>query len=343
MIRRTCSLTMITQEQEIDNIYWGLKNKFKLEVGLENFIDSKYPEIIWFKQGLFLITSLSESLNGTNHTINISGKDKGCLINGEIGGTIPSTTNFGKMDINEEDSDGNVITTTIDLPIKTIIQNAVITFGGESMHNIILNDIDTYGMELMAYKGENNLYLLYDEEAGLVTNMTFNGNQPYTKVIKQNDEYINDGDTTLKDAVPNNYVDQAPKDNRTLLRGENGRIYSVIVITKDESVGYRKTELTYPGDLIANAGEALSSILDKIKNMFATFEYFYDIDGHFVFQEKKNYVNSTWNPVEVTEEEIYVNAAAITSPTIYSFEDNQMLTAISKQPTLTNLKNDFSI
>ena len=121
MIRRTCSLTMITQEQEIDNIYWGLKNKFKLEVGLENFIDSKYPEIIWFKQGLFLITSLSESLNGTNHTINISGKDKGCLINGEIGGTIPTTTNFGKMDINEEDSDGNVITTTIDLPIKTII------------------------------------------------------------------------------------------------------------------------------------------------------------------------------------------------------------------------------
>ena len=343
VIRRTCSLTMITQEQEIDNIYWGLKNKFKLEVGLENFIDSKYPEIIWFKQGLFLITSLSESLNGTNHTINISGKDKGCLINGEIGGTIPSTTNFGKMDINEEDNDGNVITTTIDLPIKTIIQNAVITFGGESMHNIILNDIDTYGMELMAYKGENNLYLLYDEEAGLVTNMTFNGNQSYTKVIKQDDEYIDDGSTTLKNAVPNNYVDQAPKDNRTLLRGENGRIYSVIVITKDESVGYRKTELTYPGDLIANAGEALSSILDKIKNMFATFEYFYDIDGHFVFQEKKNYVNSTWNPVEVSEEEIYVNAAALTSPTIYSFEDNQMLTAISKQPTLTNLKNDFSI
>ena len=55
--------------------------------------------------------------------------------------------------------------------------------------------------------------------------------------------------------------------------------------------------------------------------MFTTFEYFYDIDGRFVFQEKKNYINSTWNPVEVSEDEIYVNAAAITSPTIYSFEE----------------------
>ena len=100
-IRRTCSLTMITNEEQIDNIYWGLKNKFKLEIGLENNIDFNYPDIIWFKQGLFVITDLNESLNASNHTINISGKDKGCLLNGEIGGSIPSTTNFSKMDINE--------------------------------------------------------------------------------------------------------------------------------------------------------------------------------------------------------------------------------------------------
>lgn len=347
VIRRSCSLTMITQEKEIDSIYWGLKNKFKLEVGLENFIDSRYPDTIWFKQGLYLITNLSESLNGTNHNISLSGKDKGCLLNGEIGGTIPSTTNFSKMDYNEIDSNGNYITTTTDLPIKTIIQNAVVSFGGESPHNIILNDVDSYGMELMAYKGENNLYMLYDEESGLVTNMTFNGKQSYTKVEKREENgkvfWDEIESIFLKDATPNNYVDQAPKDNRTFLKGENDRIYSVIVITKDESVGYRKTDLTYSGDLIANAGETLSSVLDKIKNMFATFEYFYDIDGRFIFQEKKNYVNSTWNPVEISEDEIYVNAAAITSPTIYSFEDNQMLTAISKQPALLNLKNDFAI
>jgi hypothetical protein len=40
---------MITNEEQIDNIYWGLKNKFKLEIGLENNINSDYPDIVWFK------------------------------------------------------------------------------------------------------------------------------------------------------------------------------------------------------------------------------------------------------------------------------------------------------
>jgi hypothetical protein len=34
---------------------------------------------------------------------------------------------------------------------------------------------------------------------------------------------------------------------------------------------------------VANVGETIISILDKIKNMFSGFEYFYDIDGNFIF------------------------------------------------------------
>jgi hypothetical protein len=41
--------------------------------------------------------------------------------------------------------------------------------------------------------------------------------------------------------------------------------------------------LVYPGDLITNIGESLTSMLDKIKNMLGDFEYFYDVDGRFVF------------------------------------------------------------
>jgi len=48
-VRRTCSLTMIAHEVNINDFYWGLKNKFKLEVGLKNTLNSKYPDIIWFK------------------------------------------------------------------------------------------------------------------------------------------------------------------------------------------------------------------------------------------------------------------------------------------------------
>ena len=43
------------------------------------------------------------------------------------------------------------------------------------------------------------------------------------------------------------------------------------------------TDLTYAGDLIANIGESITSVLDKIKSMLSEFEYFYDLEGRFVF------------------------------------------------------------
>jgi len=35
--------------------------------------------------------------------------------------------------------------------------------------------------------------------------------------------------------------------------------------------------------------------LDKIKNTLGNYEYFYDINGHFVFQEIKNYLNKSYS------------------------------------------------
>jgi hypothetical protein len=40
---------MTAEEVNINEFYWGLKNKFKLEIGLKNYINSNYPDIIWFK------------------------------------------------------------------------------------------------------------------------------------------------------------------------------------------------------------------------------------------------------------------------------------------------------
>jgi hypothetical protein len=56
-----------------------------------------------------------------------------------------------------------------------------------------------------------------------------------------------------------------------------------------DAIGYILTDFTYPGELIANPGDSITSILDKIKNLLGNFEYFYDLDGKFIFQEIKNY------------------------------------------------------
>jgi len=70
-VRRTCSLTLLADNLDTRDYYWGLKNKFKLEVGMKNFVDVKYGDIIWFPQGIFLITSFNTSETPTGYTINI--------------------------------------------------------------------------------------------------------------------------------------------------------------------------------------------------------------------------------------------------------------------------------
>ena len=80
-VRRTCSLTMISQDVNINDYYWGLNTKFRLEIGVENKVDKRYPDIIWFKMGTYIITSFNTSLSTNSYTISLQGKDKMCLLN----------------------------------------------------------------------------------------------------------------------------------------------------------------------------------------------------------------------------------------------------------------------
>ena len=51
-----------------------------------------------------------------------------------------------------------------------------------------------------------------------------------------------------------------------------------------QDVGFIYTDFYFPGELIADAGNSVCDILDKIKNALGNFEYFYDINGNFIFQ-----------------------------------------------------------
>ena len=87
-VRRTCSLSMVAKEVNINDYYWGVNSKFSLSIGLENNINPRYPKIIWFPQGIYLFTSFNTSQSLNNFTISLQGKDKMALLNGEIGGSL---------------------------------------------------------------------------------------------------------------------------------------------------------------------------------------------------------------------------------------------------------------
>ena len=136
----------------------------------------------------------------------------------------------------------------------------------------------------------------------------------------------------------------------------------------NEDVGYVYTDFVYPGELITNIGDNVCSVLDKIVSTLGNYEYFYDIDGNFVFQEKQNYLNTSYVPTEeANNTQLYyidnnrnytINTNSLKiigednyqvdyygdQQSVYTFnEGSNLVTAYTNSPKYTNLKNDYHI
>ena len=396
-IRRTCSLNLVAKDIVINEFYWGIKNKFKLEIGLLNEVDSNYEDIIWFPQGIFLITNFDVSQTLKDCKITIKGKDKMCLLNGEFAGHLPHETDFGKIDIYDNVTDTVI---TEDVLIKTIIQEAVRNFGGELPQNIIINDIENAGLELLEYRGKTPMYMFRQVNNDTYSNITFNKDQKCYinredgKLKKTN---INDNSiiydslidlnrkisptpvilTLIKQKISeqefyngvyyklfkqyyvdpdNNYLTEQ---NKYLISNEiiyelaqiydpteqyykADEQYYIAKFEYGDTPGYKLTNLTYAGELIAKAGETITSILDKIKKMLGDFEYFYNLDGKFVFQRQQKYNFSNWHMNE-KDEVIYNDSTLNMEKPIFNLLDNKLLTSFKNSPKLTDMKNDYSV
>ena len=75
-----------------------------------------------------------------------------CLLNGDVGGNLTALSYA--FDIVEEENGYNSYYKK-KLPLRYIIREAVHTFANEPYHNIIINDLDDWGLELLTYRGEN--------------------------------------------------------------------------------------------------------------------------------------------------------------------------------------------
>lgn len=130
----------------------------------------------------------------------------------------------------------------------------------------------------------------------------------------------------------------------------------------NENIGYIYTDFVYPGSLQSGIGDNICSVLDKIKNALGNYEYFYDIDGNFVFQEIKNYLNNSYDPVDIyrldnnRKVEMASNNLTILDNVSYQVDFNSntkvaydfdektgLISSYSNAPVYSNIKNDFHI
>lgn len=319
-------------------------------------------ELVWFPLGVYVIAqpSLSHTTSGCN--ISLSCKDKMCLLNGEMGGNLPTSVTFheynqiiGELKVNYDprtsatlepnnytiynyngkyyawseeygwkETSGKEIGETVNVPqlIYDIIQTAVINYGGESPSRIIINDVPTEIKQIVRYVGNAPLY--HNTETGQYTT---------------NELYLT----------------------------ESG-VWKTFNFNED--VGYTYTSFTFPGSLVTNIGDNVCTVLDKIKNTLGNYEYFYDIDGNFVFQEIKNYLNTSYDATEKANEVqtyyldnnrksdvvIKNNSLKILGKenykvdkygdqkSIYTFEEGSgLISSYNNNPSFSNIKNDYHI
>ena len=407
-VRRTCSLTITSDAIDINEYYWSFNTKFKLYLGLKvpdyiknitedvvNF-DTKtmattgtitqktikpyenYPDIIWFPQGIFLITDFKYTLNATStDSIYITGKDIMALINGDIGGHFPHSTDVSIVETSVYDENGKEIDKEeTELTIYEIIREMIHKYANEPFHNIIIKDI-TNGLELLDYQGTNDIFLFKNIENGLFENVIFDGDvvryDVYNNPIK-----ISEIPDDQLDSLTGDYIKKGSIQLKNTKNSFDDTYYTVVKCTYGSIIGYRTTTLTWPNankePLIANVGETVSSVLDKIVNKFGDYEYFYDLEGKFVFQRKLTYINTSWNSLNTTwseantsttnynksnlindfsvnthitenqlQEETYSESTKLTSQVQYSFVGNTLTTTLNNTPNIANIRNDFAI
>ena len=390
-VRRTCNLTMVSENVDISNFYWGLKTKVKIDIGLKNNINNKYPDIIWFPQGVFILTSFNTSLTLNNCNISLSGKDKMCLLNGDLNGQIFASVDFGteetysdvydKVTVTKQNfeagkyfklSGGNYVAITntdlsqVDsiegyeknlrysikkIPLEQIIRESVHAYALEPYHNIIINDLNDYGLEQLQYKGEDTLYAIRNVSTGHFQMIVQPSKSPSFNNILSNSFHSDTlSPITPADGATHFYCDMDNKEySSEIPNASNYYECTAAAINFGDDIGYRLTDLVYDGDLISSLGDSLTSILDKIKTMLGDFEYFYDLEGHFVFQRKHNYVSTSFSNIVYSQstnrysDESYVSYAAGEQKCEFNFEGSMLVTAFQNSPVLNNVRNDYSI
>ena len=329
-VRRTCQLSMVVDNPELTDYNWSLYTKFTVSIGVENSADSN---IIWFDQGVYVITNFSLANSTNSSTINISGKDKMCLLNGEVGGVLNSSVDFGQIDVEIEKD----IYRTIKYPIKDIIREAVHQYANEPFHNIVINDLDDMGLELQEYRYDQPLYIWRESESDSYIQGSINGEMEVDfQGVKKLSELEAAG--FIFDSLTSNFSAREPSEAII----DNKKCY-IAKITYGQTAGYKETNLVYPSDLIGNIGESITSILDKIKNFLGAFEYFYNLEGQFIFQRKKTFVETVWSAIKEDDQQLYISEESNEAQYSYIFDDLSLFTSYNNTPNINNLRNDFSV
>ena len=328
-VRRTCNLNIIAEEAEndltnIDNLFSANK-RIKIFEGLKNNVAKEYGlnDFMWFPLGVYIIIQPNITHSNAGCIIQLSCKDKMCLLNGEYSGGLPSSITFDsydqiigqqKCDIEPKLEIANPNNYTIYYYVDSETKTHYYSWTQEYSWQEEENNSRVGERVSVPQKIYDIIWTLVCNYGGIDINKIFINDVPLE--IKQIVRYTGTQILYYNTATGVYTLDQNDLTSDKVWRS----------FTYNDEVGYMYTDFTYPGSLVSSIGENICSVLDKIKNVLGNYEYFFDLEGNFVFQEKKNYLNNSYSSVE----EFRLDSAKNTSDRLFSGDSVKRKVEISK-------------
>lgn len=336
-MRRTATLSLFAEEKDnnlanIDSLF-AINKKCILELGIINTVpnyiytetdehsnvshivtnyQNLYGDVIWFPLGVYVMFNPSISHSMQSVTISMQLKDKMCLLNGDLGGEIHSAVEFSAQD---ELVDADSLTLDKNpVLVYNIIKQLVNHWGNEQLHKIIISEVPLQIKQTVKWIGSESAWVVQSSKNAMIC--------------------------TSEDQAKA-WCDEKDIDYTYIQEYESGY-----------DVGFTYEDFVYPGTLTCNAGQTVTSVLDKLIGIMGNYEYFYDVFGNFRFQQKQNYLNMTntayWTkedngttgnlPSDVYEADYYR-----LTKSVYDFTDNEYTTTYNNSLNYNNIKNDFVV
>lgn len=189
--------------------------------------------------------------------------------------------------------------------IVQIIRELVNHFGGEQLSKILISDLDNRVKQVMRWIGSEPLY-----------------------------GYPHVDENTGKEVGRILTLDESKAAEHE----------GMMTFKYGEDVGFIYTDFTFPKELVGNAGTTVTEILDQIKGVLGNFEYFYDVEGNFIFQEIKNYLNTSKAKIEIdkiTSGDYFIDNS--NGKSVYEFNNSLMINSYSNSPQYNLIKNDYVV
>lgn len=347
VVRRTLNLVFITTDNNYKILETSnplsINKKIKLLVGIQNLDSYANDKIIWISYGIYVMSKCTSTASVQNQQISITAQDKMCLHNGDISGAIEYTTRLDSESLSP--SFMNYVTNIQD-------QYALLAKDMPNREKYLTNIDANLNTIYREVQGENsNLETLVISMLTLTKKLlTLTDEKETAKTLKELSEsitglYVNSKlkKLTISEIIRYAAVSLGGELNGKVVINDVPEKVKTPIFIDENTIGFKMIKYIYPGELTLATGQPVSTVYEKCKEALGgNYEYFYDLEGNFIFQEIKNYLNNTTPSLEDLKTVDYKYSFGNT-PVQFDFSKYNIVTSYISTPSWNNIKNDFYV